>query len=148
MGNVGVDDDWLDQSLRGLQTVLWLNMAGGSRSHSRNTEGVSAKLIPSPERGNIVNVQLLWDQNPGVLHGVPIRCVLPRHPGPTNKGDPIVFIRGPSKGQFGVIKAIDGERAMVSAYVKKKDRRKRAGREEPTEHAIHDLSLCQWPKNT
>jgi len=119
-------------------------MASGSRSYSRNTEGVSAKLIPSLEPGNIVNVQLLWDQNPRVLHGVPIRCVLPWHPGPTNKGDPVVFIRGPSKGQFGVIKAINGERAMVSAYVKKKDRRKRT---EPTEHAVHDLSLCQWPKN-
>jgi len=118
-------------------------MASGSRSHSRTTAGVSAKLVPSRERGNLVNVQLLWDRNPKLLSDLPIRCVIPNHPTPEDIGLPVLFIRGPSKGKFGVVQAINGERVTVAGHTKKKDRRKRP---EVTEHSIHDLTTSQWPK--
>jgi hypothetical protein len=108
-----VDDHWLDESLRGLQTGLYLNMASGSRAHSRNTEGIKAKLVPSRERGNIIDVYLQWENHPKQLYDLPIRCVVPRHPGAEHKGDPVVFIRGPLKGQFGVVQAVDGERVTI-----------------------------------
>ena len=118
-------------------------MASGSTSHSRTTAGVRAKLVPSRERGNLVNVQLLWDRNPKLLSDLPIRCVIPNHPTPEDIGLPVLFIRGPSKGKFGVVQAINGEQATFTGHTKKKDRRKRP---EVTEHSIHDLTTSQWPK--
>jgi hypothetical protein len=145
MATLAVDEYWLDESLRGLQIGIYLNMASGSRAYSRNTEGIMAKLVPSRERGNVVDVQLLWADHPRQLHDLPIRCVVPRHPAVEHKGDPVVFIRGPSKGQFGVVEAVDGEQVTIAEIRIKKDRRKRS---RTTVHPTHDLTLCLWPKRT
>jgi hypothetical protein len=143
MGHTAVDEDWLDNSLRCLQTALFLNMASGSRAHSLDTEGVEAKLMPSRERGNVINLQLLWDNHPKQLNNVPICRVVPRYPSAKAIGHPALFIRGPLKGQFGVIEAVDGEQAIIQEIRTRKDRHKRI---KSTKHPTYDLTLCQWPK--
>jgi hypothetical protein len=143
--NSAVDEDWLDESLRGLQTVFHLDMASGSRRYSRATEGVRAKLTPSAEHGNIVNIILLWDQSPKSIKGLPIRHVVPHHPTSKNMGDSVVFIRGPLKAQFRVVDHVDGERVFVSEIGKKKSRSKGPAL---MEHSLHDVMLSQWPKKT
>jgi hypothetical protein len=142
---VDVDEGWLDESLLSLNTILFLTMAGGSRRFTRATEGVLAKLILKHKRGSFIDVDLLWNNHPRSLHDLPIRHVLPRHPAEENIGDPVLFIRGSRKGQFGTVHAARDERMMVSE-VKGKGRR-RAKIPEPTEYSKYDLTLCQWPKN-
>ena len=143
---IDVDEDWLDETLRGLKTILHLTMASGSRRYSHRTEGVSAKLVLAPEHGNVIDVNLLWDDSPKSIRDLPIRHVLPRYPTTENKGDPVLFIRGPRKGLFGIVHNVDDEHVMVSELAKKKGRR--AKLPEPAEHSKYDLTTCQWPKKT
>ena len=138
-----MDEDWLDEDLRALQTALHLEMASGPRHYSHSTQGINARLVPSAEHGNIINVSLLWQNNPKSLKGLSIRHVVPRHPTSSNKGDPVVFIRGPFKAQFRVVEDVDNEHVKVSEIVKKKSRYKKP---DCTEHSRYDLVISQWPK--
>ena len=141
---VDVDEGWLDESLRDLNTIIFLEMASGSRRYSRDTEGVLAKLALKRDRASLIDVDLLWGGNPRFLSDLPIRHVLPRYPTAGNIGDPVLFICGSRKGQFGTVHAADKGRIMVSE-LKVKGRR-RAKIPEPIEHPKYDLTLCQWPK--
>ena len=140
-------EGWLDETLRSLNNAIFLQMASGLRRYSRDTEGVFARLTPTSERGNLIDVTLLWDRLPSSLHNLPIRHVLPRHPTAAHSKDPVLFISGPRKGQFGIVHESSGDleegRIMVSE-VKKGGRRRKVP--EPTEHSMYELTLCQWPK--
>ena len=139
-----MDEDWLDESLRRIN--LYLAMASGRRRYSYATEGVDAKMILSRERGNVIDVQLLWGSTPKYLRDLPIRHVLPQHPTAEQKGDPVLFIRGPRKGQFGTIHSADDGFVMVSELHKKKGRHSKLPK--PTKHSRYNLTMCQWPKRT
>lgn len=142
MEHIAVDEDWLDEKLRALKTILYLVMASGPRCYSPHTEGVDAKLILSTERGNLININLLWNKNPKTLADIPICHVLPKHPTSADKGSPAVFIRGPLKAQFRLVHNVDDDQVFVSELLQKRNRIK----PQLTQHSIYDLVLCQWPK--
>jgi hypothetical protein len=137
-----VDEDWLDETLRGVP--LYLEMASGQRRYSLTTEGVRAKLVRPHERGNVINVNLLWDSLPKTIPNLPTRHVVPRHPNSDHKGDPVVILRGPLKATIGTVHDVVGEDIFFLA-LPEKTKSRRAKRSEPTKHSMFDLGLCQWP---
>jgi hypothetical protein len=131
-----VDEDWLDESLRGLQQPFFLVMAAGSRCYSNRTQNVRAKLEPSLERGNVVNVRLLWDEIPQTLSDLPIRHLLPTHPSTNCIGDAVTVIRGDLKGQTRIIREVAGE-----VVTTREPSAKKAKKPDLKEHSIVDLVL-------
>jgi hypothetical protein len=142
-----VDEHWLDKSLRALKIPLLLEMASGPRRYSATTESVAAKLIVFPERGDVISVNLLWNQKPEALYDIPIHHVVPKHPTLENKGDPVLFIRGDLKTEYRVINRVEDDLVFVSEIPKTKKQVK-TQHSEPKAHSKYDFVLCQWPKRT
>jgi hypothetical protein len=117
-------------------------MASGLRRYNARTQYIPAKLEPSPERGNIVNVRLLWSEVPYTLSDLPVRHLLPKHPSANSMGDAVTIIRGDLKGHTRIVNEVAGEAVFTRAPSAKK-----AKTADLTKHSIYDLVLT-LPRKT
>lgn len=113
-------------------------MATGTRRYNTRTENIPAKLKPSPEHGDVVDVILLWEQMPQTLSQLPICHLLPTHPNSDSLGEAVTVILGNLKGETRIVMEVAGDRVFTCEY----SSGKKLKTSHLIEHSIHSLVLC------